>query len=258
MATDPELMKVEESIKQKYLETVKNLSHTEMKSFKIQDYQKLVQNEIMQLLPDFDKAQLKETAHYVSNVLNNAVKELLPKRSREVSSSSVKNSEILSESVLQDFNTTMRSEKERDDTNGDDQNDNDDTENPELPAGCMDGSSTVLDDSIKLAKQTLATVNRPANSKDTTSSKFCDTCNFKPKSRRSYSMIRCFLCMSWYHEQCVGVAKDEPFGVWLCLSCRKVPQGLQSSITALTSDVEQLKVLTSSIIAALWHLTTQV
>ena len=64
--------------------------------------------------------------------------------------------------------------------------------------------------------------------------------------------------MSWYHEQCVGVAKDEPVGVWLCLSCRKVPQGLQSSITALTSDIEQLKVSTSSILVALGHLTTQV
>ena len=33
------------------------------------------------------------------------------------------------------------------------------------------------------------------------------------------------LCMSLYHEQCVGVAKDEPVGVWLCLSYPKVPQG---------------------------------
>ena len=148
----------------------------------------------------------------------------------------------------------MQSEKERDDTNGDDQNDNDDTENPELPAGCMDGSSTVLDDSITLAKQTLATENRPDNSKDTTSSKCCDTC----RSRRFHSMIRCSFYMSWYHEQCVGVAKDEPVGVWLCLSCRKVPQGLQSTITALISDVEQLNVSTSFIIAALGHFTTQV
>ena len=59
MATNPDLMKVEESVKQKYLEIVKSLSQTEMKSFKKQDYQKLVQNEMMQLLPDFDKAQLK-------------------------------------------------------------------------------------------------------------------------------------------------------------------------------------------------------
>ena len=223
-------MKVEESVKQKYLEIVKNLSQTEMKSFKKHDYQKLVQNEMMQLLPDFDKAQLKETAHYVSNALNNAVKELLPKKSRDASSNSVKHSEILSESVLQDFDTTMRSGKERDDTNGDDQNDKDDTENPESSVGCTDGSRTVLDDSITLAKQTIATENRhDNNSKDTTSSKCCDTCNIKPKSKRSYSMIRCSLCMSWYHEQCVGVGKDEPVGVWLCLSCRKVPQRLQEA-----------------------------
>ena len=133
-----------------------------MKLFKKHDYQKLVRNEMMQLLPDFDKAQLKETVHYVSNAFNNAVKELLPKKSREASSSSVKKSEILSESVLQDFDTTMRSEKEND-TNGDDQNDKDDTENPESSVGCTDGSRTVLDDSIALAKETISAENRPDN-----------------------------------------------------------------------------------------------
>ena len=90
MATNPELMKVEESIKQKYLEIVISLSQTEMKSFKKQDYQKPVHNEMVQLLSDFDKAQLKETAYYVSNALNNAVKELLPKKSRDASPSSLK------------------------------------------------------------------------------------------------------------------------------------------------------------------------
>ena len=109
MATHPEIMKVEESVKQKYLGIVKNLSEAEMKSFKKQDYQILVQNKMMQLLSDFDKAQLKETAHYVSNALNNAAKEQLPQKSRDASSSSLKNSEILSESVLQAFDTSMRS-----------------------------------------------------------------------------------------------------------------------------------------------------
>lgn len=163
--------------------------------------------------------------------------------------------------MLQDLDTTMRSEEDRDDENGDDQSDNDDTvtDNRELSVGCTDGSSTTLDDSSTLAKHTITTENRPDNNnKDTTKSKCCNTCNIKPKSRKSFSMIRCSFCMSWYHEQCVGIVKDEPVGVWLCLSCRKVPEGLHSSITALTSDVEQLKVSTSSIIAALGHLSTQV
>ena len=60
--------------------------------------------------------------------------------------------------------------------------------------------------------------------------------------------------MSWYHEQCVRVAKIDLIGVCLCLSCHK----LKSSITALTSYIEQLKVSTSSILVALGHLTTQV
>lgn len=58
MATNPELMKAEESVKQKYLELVKSMSQSEMRSFQKHDYQKLVQNEMMQLLPEFDKEQL--------------------------------------------------------------------------------------------------------------------------------------------------------------------------------------------------------
>ena len=87
MATHPELIKVEESVKQKYLEIVKNLSKSEIKSFKKQDYQMLVQNEMMDI-SDFDMAQLIETAHYVSSALNNAAKEQLPQKSRDASSSS--------------------------------------------------------------------------------------------------------------------------------------------------------------------------
>ena len=66
---------------------MKNLSQSEIKSFKKQDYQMLVQNEMMDI-SDFDMAQLIETAHYVSNALNNAAKEQLPQKSRDASSSS--------------------------------------------------------------------------------------------------------------------------------------------------------------------------
>ena len=252
MASNPELRKVEESVKQKYLEIVKNLSLLEMKKFNKHDYQKLVQNDMIQLLPEFDKSQLKETALYVSNALNNSVKELLPKRSREASSRALKPSDALSESVLQELDTTMQPVDEGNGTSDDNLNVNSDTD-VSNNTGCKDGSNNVLDDSITFVKQTLLSENIPTNNnKDpAVNSKCCDACNIKPKSKKSFSMIRCSFCMSWYHELCVGVKKDEPVGIWLCLSCRQVPQGLQSSITALTTDVQQLKVSTSSIISTL-------
>ena len=109
MATNPELLKADDSVKRKYLDIVANLSVKELKKFKKTEYQKLVLIDLMELLPDFDKSQLNETAHYVSNALNNAVKILLPKRHQDTSVGKTKNSTLLSESVLEDLETTMRS-----------------------------------------------------------------------------------------------------------------------------------------------------
>ena len=259
MASDPELIKVEESVKQKYLEIVKNMSYSEMQRFDKHVYQKLVRDEMIQLLPDFDKSQLNETALYVSNALNNSVKRLLPKRTREASSKAAKTSVILSESLLQDLDTTMQPLDERNEANKSDEIEICETA-VTYSTGDADGSNSALDDSITLVKQTLVSENIPANNNkdNTVNSKCCDTCNIKPKSKKSHPMIRCSLCMSWFHEQCVGVGKDEPVGIWLCLTCRLIPQGLQSSITVLTTDVQQLKTSTSSIITALGRLTTQV
>ena len=85
----------------------------------------------------------------------------------------MKKSETLPESVLQDLDTTMRSKRERYNTNEDDQTENNDTDDHELYAGCTDGSSTVLDDT--LAKQAITTENRfDNNNKDTANSKCCE------------------------------------------------------------------------------------
>lgn len=54
-------------------------------------------------------------------------------------------------------------------------------------------------------------------------SKSCETCNVNSRSKKQYGMIDCSLYIVWYHEQCVVIQKDEPFGIWLCTSYRKVP-----------------------------------
>ena len=47
--------------------------------------------------------------------------------------------------------------------------------------------------------------------------------------------------MNWYHDQCVGLDKDEPIGVWLFVLCHQVPQVLQDNLIDIKTDVEQLK-----------------
>ena len=71
-------------------------------------------------------------------------------------------------------------------------------------------------------------------------------------------MTRCSLCMVWYHDQCVGLDKDEPVGVWLCVMCRQVPQGLQDNLIDIKTDAEQLKEASNSIITILNTLSTEV
>ena len=60
-------------------------------------------------------------------------------------------------------------------------------------------------------------------------------------------MIRCSLCMSWYREQCMGIEKGEPVGLWLCVSCRKVPEDIKSEISCLKDDVDNLNLSTTQI-----------
>ena len=58
-------------------------------------------------------------------------------------------------------------------------------------------------------------------------------------SKEASDMIRCSLCMSWYHNVCVG--EDRRYvGVWTCVSCRRLPTlvlNLQTQVTDLASSL---------------------
>ena len=70
-------------------------------------------------------------------------------------------------------------------------------------------------------------------------------------------MIRCCFCMSWFHQQCVGIGKDDPIGIWLCINCRSILANVQNEISSLKLNVDQLKTTTELILSSVTNLTTK-
>ena len=185
MATDPELMRAEESVTQDCLECVENLSHIELKKFNKNEYAELVFQDLHQLLPDFETSQLQQTAHYVSNALNNEAKHQLMKKSRNVTTAKDNNSALLSSTVLEDLDKTTLLDTESANS----------IDKVETHA---DSNSTVceptdpLNDSITQLKQTVQTEKAtPYNSesnkmKGQKGTKCGESCKLNQKTKKKY------------------------------------------------------------------------
>ena len=86
----------------------------------------------------------------------------------------------------------------------------------------------------------------------------CDeSCQIKPDSKKLYDMTRCAHCTIWFHDTCVGIEKDEPIGLWMCKSCRDIPQIVKNEVIYLKNDVKQLIESTDTILAAVNGLSSQ-
>ena len=55
-------LQMEDNLKKKYTDLVKNMSHLELKAFSKGEYQKRVLSELSKSLPNIDGSKLKETA----------------------------------------------------------------------------------------------------------------------------------------------------------------------------------------------------
>ena len=63
-------------------------------------------------------------------------------------------------------------------------------------------------------------------------------------------MTRCSACITWFQDKCVGIAKDESIGFWLCLVCLEISSNIQHEITCVKDEVKELKNTTDLILSA--------
>ena len=190
---NPELLKAEESVKEKYIELIKTFSFLELKRFNKAEYAGLVLSDMVKLLLEFDKSQLKETAHYVSNALNNEAQHQLKLKSRASGTMRDNHPKLLSSTVLEDLELTMRTDC------GEDINHTISDYNESIDNG--DDSDVTVESTIQLDdSQTNLKQAADTTEKSTKDSACCNSCKIKVNSKKKYAMIRCSLWMTWYHK----------------------------------------------------------
>ena len=255
---------------------------------------KKVLPDMSKMLPSYETAALDDYAQCLSIALQNEVLSLLNNRVRTHAASEVTEPPELSYIILEDLNSTMHAENtvnsqmplsqvvvvgDHDDDNGDDCDDDDDGEDDYGEAiDCenvtqRNDTTNQLDESITHQKQTInsETSNKahgvqPAKNETGTdgqskgkSHKCCDSCTIKPKSKKKHSMIQCNACMSWFHEQCVGLDKSsEPIYIWLCPTCREFPKTVTTELFVLKNELNGLKQSTNSILTVVKELTSNI
>ena len=262
-----DLYGIEDSMKSKYLPLIRNLSHVELKKFNKSDYKKKVLRDMAKLCPGYDTSVLDGYAQCVSNALQREAQCLLRNRMRPTSACDTNEPLELSDTILEALDLTMGSDVSTatlpqvlidDDSNEGNGDGNSDDE-------VTDADATDADDSITLLKQTVdaesSTDSHAAESAVSTSEphKCCETCAVNPKSKKKLAMIQCNVCMSWFHEQCVGIDKNsDPIGIWLCVTCRAFPKLVTAELSVMRNELNGLKQSTSSILAAVQNLTSNI
>jgi len=67
----------------------------------------------------------------------------------------------------------------------------------------------------------------------------------KHDHKHSTDMLRCCMCMIWYHDDCVN-EKDKNPGVWMCPDCRTLPSLVKEMSSKMTTVWRELSSLQST------------
>ena len=76
MGSSEDLYEMEDIVKKKYMDIIKNMSRVELKKFSPGEYQKLVLSDLTKALPSTDGSRLKETAQCILNAIEREAKSL--------------------------------------------------------------------------------------------------------------------------------------------------------------------------------------
>ena len=105
MTTDQRLLNAEESLKEKHISIINEMSQTELKQFRKYEYKKTIMSEMGDLLHDFQKKQYDHSAQCVVNFLNSEVQTLLRKPQLTEATTN-----LLSDTLLHDLDSTLETE----------------------------------------------------------------------------------------------------------------------------------------------------
>lgn len=306
VSKDKTLNEVDESLRTKYIEIVQSLTFEELKRFNKVRYKNLVKSDIMEILPETETKDAENTAHYISNALNNEAqrqkgikrklktttnsrqKQTTKNKGRNVANQNketenTESSEMaskttssasettLSESVLREMDIPMEehgstsNENELSDTFLQDMDstlqDPNFTINSTVTMSQIDDTyetNNLSDDSVTELKTAVQSNQKRKKKKKTKSNKQstqevnqttqnveeCEiTCIENCSNENDTESIRCNLCMSWFHTDCVCITDIDSVGAWVCAKCRKLPE----TVKIMKTHIETLLDSTMSI-----------
>ena len=227
------LNEVEKDVKEKYLDIVRSLSYEELKKFNKFTYKNLVAEEMALILPDVNKKTIEDTAHYISNALNNEAQTQRGQKKRlyihntgnhvdkivENVQEAAQKPNMLDETLDSTFSSSVLDETYEDST-ADDQNNIDDSITEVKTA--IKTRRSIVQNHTKLIKEQPTKNKATAKSKSNNAEKEEPICLDTCKKKQNGEMIRCNLCMLWFHTKCVNC--DNSVGCWTCPGCRKMPE----------------------------------
>ena len=283
------LEEVDESLRKKYLDIVLSLDTSELRNFGRQKhrYKKLVMSEMFELVPGIDKQSVDDSAQYISNMLANEAKR---KWAKDVTQQQNANRRRTRSSLLVDKNENSKSNTNNVDTKQPTGsscvdltetfiNDLEETLTSDpcqtlIIQDSLDSSFSAtdlddtydndakLDDSVtrqKTVAQSRGTILDNSKSKNKLKNKENKRlievddeiqCVASCTGNCVSESIRCNLCMTWFHTECVGISDLASVGAWVCADCRMLPrtvQVLETKMETLLKSTEKIFVTINSL-----------
>lgn len=247
------LNEVENEMKEKYIEIVRSLSLDELTTFNKFHYKNLVAEEMAHKLPEENMKTIQDTAHYISNALNNEAQAQRGQKRKENQQNSENQLGKMEEPITQNprFDETLDStfsSTQLDDTYEDagvNGKDNKQDESITEIKTAIRTRRSLSQKQQKLAKKQKSKPKPVQTTKHRTSEKEDIICVDDCEGDQNGDMIRCNLCMVWYHTKCVSC--DNSIGCWTCLKCRKMPDNVSMICSLLQNMQEQNNVIAEQI-----------